>query len=442
MLASVLEERGFAVKILEMAALHLSESDIEPIIDREKPDIVGISAMTSTVNSALNVVQRIKEINNRICVVLGGAHVSVLPEETLLRNPDVDIIVRGEGEKTMPELIDVVASKNEDLANVLGITYRTEEGVKSNPPRPYIDDLDSLPFPAFNLLPKGKYHLHPPFGRKSPAMPIITSRGCPYSCIFCSKSVFGNKYRSNSPGYVIKQIQFLIEKFGIREIKFYDDVFTLDKKRVMSICSELKNSRIDIPWTCETRVNLVDKALLSTMKDAGCYMIAYGVESGSQEILNVIDKKTTLEQITRAFNLTHRIGINTVGYFMIGTPNETSETIRETIEFAKRIDPDFVQFSIATPYPGTKLYEVAARDGSMSRRWDNYVYAEIESLHSPDFPLSNVSGQELKEWNREAYRSFYLRWKYVWKRLKKLKSIDEAKTDAIGLRMLLDIISQ
>jgi radical SAM superfamily enzyme YgiQ (UPF0313 family) len=271
-------------------------------------------------------------------------------------------------------------------------------------------------------------------------MPIITSRGCPYRCIFCSKAVFGKKYRGNSPAYIVDEIRFLKERFGVKEIKFYDDVFTLDRKRVVAICMQLKEQGMDIPWTCETRVNLVDEELLRVMRDAGCYMIEYGVESGNQRILNNLKKDISLEQAIKAFKLTHETGIETVAYFMIGSPEETPETIKETIEFAKKLDPDFIQFSTTTPYPGTELYRLAVGEGYLPEKWDEYVYADLKSIGNAAFETKTMSRQELGEWNKKAYTSFYLRWSYVWKRLRKMNSLGELKTNIAGLRMLTDLI--
>jgi len=365
----------------------------------------------------------------------------MLPEETLRSTPEVDIVVREEGEQTMLELVKVLErSSSNGLKRVLGITYREGSNIRSNPPRPPILNMDTLPFPAFHLLPMGKYRLHPPFGRQTPAMPIITSRGCPFRCIFCSKAVFGKKYRSNSPAYIVDEIRFLKEKFGVKEIKFYDDVFTLDRKRVVAICTQLKEWGIDIPWSCETRVNLVDDELLRVMKDAGCYMIEYGVESGNQEILNYLKKGITLEKTIEAFKLTHEAGIETVAYFMLGSPQETSKTIQETIEFAKKIDPDFVQFSITTPYPGTELYSLAVEEGYVPEKWEEYTYANLKSAGNPGFGTKTLSREELAEWNKKAYMSFYLRWSYVWKRLRKMTSIGDLKTNVSGLRMVVDLI--
>jgi len=349
--------------------------------------------------------------------------------------------VRGEGEQTMLEVAKVLEGNSlNSLKKVPGITYREEAKIRSNPSGSPILELDALPFPAFHLLPMGKYRLHPPFGRGSPVMPIITSRGCPYRCIFCSKSVFGKKYRANCPDYVINEVRLLNEKFGVKEIKFYDDVFTFDKKRVVSICTQLKEMGVDIPWTCETRVNLVDEELLGIMKDSGCYMIAYGVESGNQGILNSLKKDITLEQAIRAFELTKEAGIETVAYFMIGAPWETPDAIKDTIEFAKKLDPDFVQFSTTTPYPGTELYECFAGDGVSSGEWDKYVYADLKSSDYPAFETKILSREELKEWSKKAYASFYLRWSYFLKRVKKMTSLEELKMNITGLRMVIDLI--
>jgi len=440
MVAAVLEENGHLVKILDLGALRFSENPLPMIIRQEKPDIVGITAMTPTINSAVRVAKKVKESNSDITVVLGGTHATILPEETLKNAPEIDMIVRGEGEQTILELVKVLEENASNLDRVLGVTYREGASMRSNPARPPILELDELPFPAFHLLMVGKYRLHPPFGRHSFAMPIITSRGCPYRCIFCSKSVCGKKYRSNSSGYVVDEIRLLTEKFGVKEIKFYDDVFTLDRKRVVSICMRLKEQGINIPWTCETRVNLVDSDLLGVMKDAGCYMIAYGVESGNQGVLSNLKKDITLEQAIKAFKSTHDAGIETVAYFMIGSPEETPETIRETIEFAKRLNPDFVQFSIAIPYPGTEFYSLAVEEGYIPEKWDEYVYANLKSVDNPNFRTKTLSREELKAWNKKAYMSFYLRWRYILKRFRKMTSLDDLKTNVSGLRTVIDLI--
>ncbi|MCW4015782.1 MAG: B12-binding domain-containing radical SAM protein [Candidatus Bathyarchaeota archaeon] len=441
MIGAVLLKNGYDIDVLDLPALGLSEKVISSTVAKEQPDVVGITALTPEIDSAIKTAEIVKASNSDIPVVLGGAHGTILPEETLRNTSAIDVVVRGEGEQTMLELVKVFgANQMSGLKDVSGITYRSGNIIKSNPERMPILDLDSLPYPAFDLLLMDKYRLHPPFGRRSPAMPIITSRGCPYRCIFCSKSVFGRKYCGNSADYVIAEIQLLIEKFGIKEIKFYDDVFTLDKKRIVALCNKMKELGLDIPWTCETRVNLVNSRLLNLMKESGCYMIEYGIESGNQTILNNLRKDITLNQIVDAFKNTKAAGIDTVAYFMIGAPGETPNTIRDTIEFAKKIDPDFVQFSLTTPYPGTDLYDLAVKDGYVPTEWKKYVYADLKSMDYPTFKTATLSPEELRKWNKKAYSSFYFRGAYLWKRIKKLGSITDMKTNVAGLRMLIDLV--
>jgi len=441
MIAAVLMENGYDVKILDLPALGLSEDMLPEIVSKEKPDVVGITALTPAIDEAIKTAELVKKTDSNIPIVLGGAHGTILPEETLRGAPSIDVVVRGEGEQTMLELVKALdEDRMAGLNDIRGITYRSGQVIRSNPERAPILDLDSLPFPAFHLLPMDKYRLHPPFGRRLPAMPIITSRGCPYRCIFCSKSVFGRKYCGNSADYVIAEIQLLIEKFGIKEIKFYDDVFTLDKKRIISLCSKLKEIDLDIAWTCETRVNLVDANLLRIMKDAGCYMIEYGIESGNQTILNNLRKDITLDQIIGAFKLTEHAGVDTAAYFMIGSPGETQDTIRDTIDFAKKIDPDFVQFSLTTPYPGTELYDLIIKEGYVDTDWKKYMYADLKSVDYPSINTVSLSSEELIKWNKKAYVSFYLRWSYIWKILRKSSSINDFKVNLFGLHLLIDLI--
>jgi len=440
MLAGVLEKQGYNVKIIDLPALGLTENSISNVISIENPDFVGITAMTSNVNSAINLARKVKEANEDVSVILGGPHATLFPEDILRLVPEVDVVVHGEGEETIVQLAKTLEKKESLNPRILGIAYRANKNIQVSQRRPYISDIDCLPFPAFHLLPMDRYKLHPPHGRRQPSMPVVTSRGCPYRCIYCSKSVFGSKYRANSPTYVANEIEYLMEKFNAKEITFYDDVFTLDKKRVYAICEELDKRGIDVPWTCETRVNLVDKELVERMKKSGCYLIAYGVESGNQTILDNLKKDILLEQVTRAFEITHEVGIQTVAYFMIGSPGETPETIKETIDLAKKLDPDFAQFSISTPFPGTELFNLANLDGLVSKDWDDYVYAELRSIDFPAFETSTLTKEDLQKWNNEAYRSFYFRPHYLYKRLKKTGSFGELKLNAKGLRMFTELL--
>jgi len=433
-IAAVLEREGYQVEILDANALQLSESEIAKEIGNV--DIIGITAMTPFINSAIKVAKEIKKGKSDSTVIVGGAHVTVLPEETLSNVPEIDVIVRGEGEETAIELYDALKS-GDSLQNVRGITYRDNGIIKSTPIRPLIAGLDSLPFPAYHLLPLHRYKLHPPHGRKLPFMAMLTSRGCPYNCVFCSKPIFGRKFRSQSPQRIASEIDYLGVKFKIKEIAFYDDLFTLDKKRIANLAEEFKKRDLSIPWTCETRVDLVTEELLKAMKQAGCYMIAYGIESGNQTILNNLRKKITIEQVRKAVKMTHDTGIQSIGYFMLGSPGETPATIRQTIDFANYLPLDFAQFSVTIPFPGTDLYNLYLDQGIGNQNWDNFIYANLRSVSAPVFETALLSKSDLQKWNAKAYREFYLRFSYIWERLKKTRSLGNLKTNIRGLGMFL-----
>jgi radical SAM superfamily enzyme YgiQ (UPF0313 family) len=438
-LAAVLEKNDYKVEILDANALQLSKYEV--VKKADSVGIIGITAMTPTINSTIRIAKGIKQNNPNSIIILGGPHATILPEEILNNVPEIDIIVRGEGEETIVELCDALEN-DRNIENVHGITYRNNNNstIKNTPLRPPIINLDSLPFLAYHLLPLDKYKLHPPHGREYPFMALLASRGCPYNCIFCSKSVFGSKFRGQSPERIVDEIVYLKERFGIKEIAFYDDVFTLKQKRIMQFVKELKERNLDIPWTCEARVNLVTEELLREMKKAGCYMVAYGIESGNQMILNNLRKKITIEQIKSAIEATRKAGIQSVGYFMLGSPGETPETIRQTIDFAKSLDIDFAQFSVTTPFPGTDLYDLYLSSGNKNTKWDDFIYASLKSPSAPVFETESLSKEDLREWNAKAYREFYLRLSYIWKRFIGMRSLGDLKTNMKGFSMFLDMV--
>lgn len=444
-IASVLEDNDHIVRIIDAPALRLSEREIVGLVDAFRPRVVGITSVTPTFNCAVSLSRSLKSVSSDFFIVFGGPHVSVLPEDTLKNNPSVDAVVIGEGEYSFLGLVECL-DEGRDFRSIPGIATRSGDGRKIvvNRNSGFVD-LDKLPMPSYHLLPIEIYRPYPPHGRKLPFMSVLTSRGCPYRCVYCSKSIFGSVYRYKSVDGVIEEIKHLIDNFGIREIMFYDDSFTINRERIILLCEEFVRMGLDIPWSCETRVNLVDKELLAHMKNAGCYMISYGVESGSQDILNTLCKDITLEQIKNAFGLTHDAGIKTVGYFILGSPGESVETIRKTISFSKDLDPDFAQFSLAVPYPGTKMYEMYKDehdidfDGSM---WNNFFYANINSLdrHPPVFESDKLKRKDLIGWIRRAYKEFYFRPEYLKSKTLKIKSTEDVIVNIRGLKMLENVV--
>lgn len=438
-IAAVLERNGYQVSVVDANALRLTPEEIPPFtVDA---DVVGLTAMTPSINTALKIARQIKSLKPDLPVVLGGPHATLLAEETLAAAPEVDIIVRGEGEETIVELLQVLA-EGQPLDNVAGITFRRDGQMVNTAAGSSVIDLDSLPFLAYHLLPWRKYRPHPPHGRALPFAVSITSRGCPYHCAYCSKPIFGNRFRAQSPKRVIEEIIFYQENYGVKEIAFYDDVFTLQKERAYDIADEMIKRNLKLYWTCETRVNLVDKELLQHMKQAGCYAIAYGVESASPEILDTISKGITPQQVEEAVAITREVGMQTIGYFMLGSPGETPQTIRRTIDFARKLKLDFAQFSLATPFPCTELYQLYQQQQRKTVSWEHFVYGDIGSKENPLFESDQLSRIDLQRWARKAYREFYLRPAYIWQRLARINSPGDLMVNLKGLAMLLESIKK
>jgi len=437
-IAAVLERDSYRVSLIDANALKLNPGEVASQVT--DADIVGLTAMTPTINAAINIARVIKQVKPELPVVLGGPHATLLPEETLNTAPEIDIIVRGEGEEVFIDLLKNM-DHHKTLSNVPGINYRKDGHIINNLSPTTNVDLDSLPFLAYHRLPRDKYRPHPPHGRDLPFAAIITSRGCPYKCSYCSKPIGGAKFRGQSPERVIAEIVYYMTKFGVREIAFYDDVFTLNQKRACAIAEGMLNRKLKIHWTCETRVNLVDKELLQLLRRAGCYAIAYGIESASPQILATINKGITLEQIEEAVAITREAGLQTIGYFMVGSPGETPQSITETINFAKRLKLDFAQFSIPTPFPGTELYDLYLKDKSNRPvDWENFTYASLGKKTVPLFESEELKQADLQSWVRRAYREFYLRPSYLWQRLRQIRSVGDLRVDFRGFFMLVQNI--
>ena len=410
-LAAVLEKYGYHVEILDAPVLSLSHEQIEEEIKKREPDIVGITATTAMINSALQVAKTAKTVLPESIVVLGGIHVTFSYESTMRENPFVDIVCIGEGEYTLLELVQTL-EKEGDLKNVKGIVYRKNGELVKNQPRPLIENLDELPFPARHLLPMHKYKA---FGENMILGTILTSRGCPFNCIFCSSSLlFGKKFRARSPKNVVDEVEQFQEAYKTRYVEFVDDTFTFDRKRAEAICKEIIDRKLDTRWVCSCRVDLIDKELMQTLKKAGCVMIYFGVESGVQRIINLMRKGIKLEQAERVMKWAREVGIETVASFVFGIPGETWEDAMQTIKFAKKLNPDYVQFSIATPFPGTELYQIAKREGLLlTEDWSKYTVLK------PVMRTKELSVEQLQRLIKKAYFSFYLRPSVVFRYLKK-----------------------
>lgn len=433
-IAASLQKFSHRVVIIDYLLNKFKEQELLRIIRHEDPLVIGITAVTPNIKNAISLAELIKASFPDKIIVLGGPHVTLEPEKTLEKSNKIDYIVRGESEIKFPKLIECI-SKNENPQGISGLTFRKNNKIISTPDGDFIEDLDKLSFPARELLDIEEYSKRLSSFRK-PVTTIFTSRGCPYNCIYCSKPITGQRFRSRSPQNIISEIILLKEKYNINELQFYDDSFTFDRDRVIEICRLLIENKIEIRWKCETRVNLIDEELLKTMKQAGCYLIAYGIESGSQQILDVLKKNITIKQIETAIKLTKKLGIKTVGYFMLGIPKENEKDIEQTISFSKELGLDYAQFAIAVAYPKTELYRIAEQSNKINDDWSKSIYA---LGGKPIISLSDIPIKRLYGYTKKAYRAFYFRPQFVFEKIKKIKSINDLIYNIKGLLALLKI---
>lgn len=412
-IATVLKQSGYQVKVIDLN-IHPYRILYELV---PRCNLIGISSNTLTYSYSKKVLALVKKIKPDIITVMGGPHPTCLPTEVLYENNFVDIVVIGEGENTMKELCEKL-EKGEDIDSVAGIAYRRNGDIRVTPPREFIKNLDDLPFPDLDLFPPLElyttYSLPHTLSVKTAG--IITSRGCPYSCIFCFKSVFGKKWRARSPENVVNEWEILVKKYKVKQIAVLDDTFNIDQKRVIEICDLIIKRKLVVPWQTSSglHANHVSEELILKMKEAGCYKIAIGVESGNQRVLDVIDKKTTLSQLRKVFRLLKKHGLETSGFFVLGIPGENELTMKETIKFAKVLDPDYVQFTIANPFPGTRLYSIVKEKGRFLKKYDDFsAFTGADA----NFKLPDLPAALLKRMRKKAYISFYLRPKYLIKRI-------------------------
>jgi anaerobic magnesium-protoporphyrin IX monomethyl ester cyclase len=435
-LAAVLERQGHKVILIDAPAMRYDIEDIVRELKSFGPDLVGISVTTASFTKALSVAKEVKAQFD-VTIIAGGPHVAALPDETL-QNSCFDIGVIGEGELTIVELVDKLQSGGK-LGNVRGIVYRDQGTVRRNPERPYIEDLDSVPFPARHLLsPLEVYRPTPSAYKCLPQATMITSRGCPYKCTFCDRSVFGSKYRARSARNVVDEMDMLVEKHGANEIRFWDDTFNIDSSRVIQICEEIQARGIDVPWTCLGRINHMSAEVLDAMAKSGCWQVEYGIESGSQRLLDGIKKGLTLDMIRTVTKMTHRAGIKMRGFFMLGLPGETEETMRQTIEFAKTLNLSAAVFHITTPFPGTELYRTVLECGELDTKtgWDNY---SIFSSDASPYVPKGLSHETIGHYQTEAYRSFYIRPSFILRQVLGIRSISDIHRYMTGLAVVSNL---
>ncbi len=427
-IAACLEKEGYPVKILDALAEGidiiepagggffrngLRAGDIAKKIREFNPDVVGVScSFTAHVDDSLEVARIVKGISSSILVVFGGAHATVDPY-SILRYDCVDIIVRGEGEITMLELVGRIASKDE-FKGIKGLAFRVDGLIRLTPDRELISDLDSLPLPARHLLPMniylGKQKTLRFFSMRAPRTTLVSSRGCRVNCVFCSvKSIWGHSWRARSPEKIVEEIVSLKKEYGIREIYFLDDNVSVDRKRLLRLCYLITERKLDITWAAPNGIALwsLDEEVLRAMKKSGYYRATFGIESGCESTLKFIGKPIDLVKARALIKLCHKIGLWTHSTFVIGFPYETQQDIEITIEFAKSSHLDFATFYIATPYAATRLYEVLKKEGLLDRKdgCDSRIYS---SVNLAAYDTVHLKKEELNTLKEKAYREFFI----------------------------------
>lgn len=405
-MAGVLQENNIDVEILDASAEDMDFKDVEKELLKRKPDLVALTALTPTIGRALETAQVVKETLPDSIVVMGGYHPTFNFIETL-EDENVDIVIRGEGEYIMLNLVQALENQS-SLHDVKGIVFedKNSKEIVVNPEAPLIQDLDELPFPALNLLPMKKYRL---LDMDTHMTTMITTRGCPMQCSFCSSAAMhGKKIRERSVENIVDEIEYLKTNYDIDTIAFMDDTFTLKKRKVMAICDEILKRNIEIMWGCTSRVDTLDEKLLKKMKEAGCITIFIGVESADQQQLDNMCKNTTISKIENAFKIARKLKIRTIASVALGMPGDTKEIMNKTVKFVHKLKPNYAIYSLATPYPGTRFYKEAFEKNLIKiKDWSKYT------LITPILETIDCSLKDMRKIQAKAFMKFYLRPHYI-----------------------------
>ncbi|MBP1751500.1 MAG: Radical domain protein [Geobacteraceae bacterium] len=406
-IAAYLEERGIDVEVIDCYATPAGVDEIAADIVARSPDVVAFSCTTSCFLEGYEIARRLKEHNDRLPVVFGGAHASASGATLLDDFPAIDYLVIGEGEATFHDLI---TAGFRSVGSIPGVGYRLAGKGTLSSVRENIEDLDSLPFPAYHLLPgfPRRYNL-PLFSYpKAPNTSIISSRGCPYQCSYCDRSVFKSGFRANSPAYVHQHLEYLYRDFGIRHVFFYDDLFTFDRGRIEALCILKERKKLPVTYNCIARLEHVDKELLALLRRSGCWQVNFGIESGDPDVLGRHRKTCDPHEVYRKLLMVRKAGMRVKGLFMVGLPGETEQSIRRTIDYALSLPLDEINVTKFTPFPGAPVYRTIREHGEFREDWSamncmNFVFVP-----------RNLTLERMEELYNEFIRGFYRRSHIHW----------------------------
>jgi anaerobic magnesium-protoporphyrin IX monomethyl ester cyclase len=415
-LAGFMRDKGYDVGLYDGCAVKANTQSVLEEVKKFKPDMVALTATSAIVDHAFAVADVVKEFDKNIKVVIGGPHATELPYHAL-KNKNVDVILRGEGEMSLLELCKNFSNKGE-LKDVKGIGYVEGGKVKLTPPMPLMSNLDELPFPAYDLLPVGLYSS--PYSMRKPFMVMLRTRGCPFDCTYCEiPNVYDRSYRIQSPERSLKEIDYLVKTFGVREISFKDAIFNVDVKNTMAFCDLLIERNYDLKWCGNARVDNFTLECAQKMKKAGMFSVTFGLETGDAQILENIRKRATLEQGRNAVKVAKQAGLDVVANFMVGNPGESHQSIKNTIKYMKELDPTFAYMGFCTAFPGSELRRQAEQNGWLVQK--DPIAVRYEDVQMNATSLTNA---ELRQALNKMYRAFYFRPKYIARRLVKLKPAD------------------
>jgi len=413
-IAAALIKNNHEVKMIDFNIIN--QKKLHYFISKYHPDLIGLTTMTSSIYNVKGIISKIKRINKKIITVLGGIHASALPIQTMKEIKDLDYLVLGEGERTIVDLIKHITSKKR-LDNVEGIVFRKKGKIIKNRPRALIENIDTIPFPARDLLPMESYskrHVSKGFSRKDmKIIEIITSRGCPNNCIFCASRInYGSRLRFRSYENIVNEIKECIEKYGITHISIEDDTFTINKNLVMKLCQFFNNK--NLTWNCNTRVNTVDYDLLKIMAKSGCKKISFGVESGNAKILKKIKKGITLPQVIKAVKNAKKAGIRHVECtFMIGSHiDETLDQVYATFKLIYKLMPDIIMVSIMCPYPGTEIYKMMVDKKYLEKNpdWSQFsFYGDLKRYKR----ITHLTSKQMFRLQHKILKEYYSSPKYI-----------------------------
>jgi anaerobic magnesium-protoporphyrin IX monomethyl ester cyclase len=425
-IAAVLQQEGHEVKAIDQFTHGWSVQRLVDEVSRFRPDVLGVGMLTPSTPVSIEIAKQARRMMPQLSIVAGNVHADIFYKE-ILSDSEFDFVVHGEGEHTIGELVEAIGRGDTDFSAVQGISWkdRATGEIHKSAARPVIEDLDSLPYPAWNLFPYTRYGLLPFADVAYPVLSMAGSRGCPYRCEFCSLLYTGSNYRKRDPIKLVDEYEFLHDRYGIKMVGFVDPIFPLNKRVLFRFCEELMRRGLHkkVCWLSETRVDRIDRESLRIMRASGCRRLLLGIESGVDLLLENVNKTFSTETTRQAVRTIRQEGIDTVGLFMIGLPGETPEMTRQTIDFAKSLDLDFAKFAITVPFPGSQMFEDLRREGRLDRDdWENWTTFQPDPKKMVFVPRE-VSNEYLLKMQKQGTREFYLRPSMIYRHLVQIRTI-------------------